>query len=207
MQNKLIIKWVYWPTLNQEIEEYRSVFSGTVLNAGCGNRKITLPRSTKIINMDIYPFPVVDVVGDLEKIPFKNKYFDGVVSVAVLEHCKKPWKIIFEISRVTKINGYFLCVVPFAQPIHKVPSDYYRFTFDGIKSLLEDNGFDIVNVKNTHSFFHIIGWYIEEIVVKLPALLQILLYPVAKFFYILTKYVKFNVGNMPCVITILAKKI
>lgn len=207
MKTILLTKWVYWPTLDEELSNHKFFLKGKILNAGCGTRKVTFPRVDKTIGMDIVGNENVDVIGNLEHTPFNNAEFDGILNIAVLEHCKKPWKAVQEMGRILKQKGKIICCVPFMQPIHKIPNDYFRFTPDGIVSLFKDNGFTIIKTEYTHSIFHIVGWYIEEFLKQQNILLQIILFPFAKLSYLITKYFShINIKTIPCVITILGKR-
>ncbi len=208
MKKILLNKWAYWPTINEELGEKALFLDGYVLNAGSGSRKVDLLNAKKVINFDISKNEQADIIGDLELIPFDDHCFDGILNVAVLEHCIHPWKVIAEFNRVLKHKGKLLLVVPFMQPIHLYPGDYYRFTPDGVKSLLLENGFEILHINYTHSIFHTMGWLFEDALKGRNLLLQLLLLPLAKLNYILSKYFpKINISTAPNVITIQAIKI
>lgn len=198
-------KWVYWPDLNEELKNNTFFLDGVVLNAGCGIRDIDLPKAKKVVNMDIEENHRTHVVGNLESIPFGDNYFDGIINIAVLEHCRRPWVVVSEFSRVLRKGGKLICAVPFLQPIHKYPGDYFRMTPDGIESLLADFNFEIKEIQYTHSFFHILGWLFEEIF-ESRKFLSLIVLPFALITFLLSKYLKFNKNSMPCVITVLAIK-
>ncbi len=200
------MKLVYWPDLNDEIKDFKQYLKGKVLNAGCGDRAIELPAATEVTNLDIRKTDLTSTVADLEEIPFGDEFFDSTLSIAVLEHCKRPWKGVAEINRTLKKDGTFLCCVPFFQPVHNVPSDYWRMTKTGLEQLLIDNGFSIEKSEYTHSFFHVVGWMVEEIMKKM-GVFGFILVPFFIVLYPLSKWLKNkNVASMPCAITILAKK-
>jgi SAM-dependent methyltransferase len=69
--------------------------------------------------------------------------FDGVLSLAVLEHVKDPWRCAQEIMRVLKPGGELICCVPFLQPVHGYPHHYYNMTEQGLRNLFR-SGVDIV---------------------------------------------------------------
>lgn len=71
-------------------------------------------------------------------------FADIVILEQVLEHVKNPWKAIENIKKIVKVNGYVLITIPFLLKIHGAPMDYWRWTVDGIKCLLEDVGFQII---------------------------------------------------------------
>lgn len=107
---------------------------GIVLNLGSGNTRL---ENKKAINLDIHPFPNVDVVADAHAIPFPDNYFDGLLCNAVLEHTKQPWIVAKEIERVLKIGGIACVQVPFLEGVHD-NEDYFRFTLKGLKSLFPE---------------------------------------------------------------------
>ena len=49
-------------------------------------------------------------VGDIYKLPFKDKSYDTVYSSHVLEHCEDPDKVLLETVRVAK-KVFMLCLM------------------------------------------------------------------------------------------------
>lgn len=88
-----------------------------------------------IVNLEIEPGKLVTVVGDGHDLPFGAEAFDAVISQAVLEHVKKPEKMIREMERVLRPGGYIYVEVPFLQPFHAYPDDYQRYTMQGLIKL------------------------------------------------------------------------
>jgi len=68
---------------------------------------------------------VVNCVG--ESLPFADKTFDMVTCTEVLEHVLYPEKVIAEIHRVVKNDGYVLISVPYRQK-HLSRHAKYEFT-------------------------------------------------------------------------------
>lgn len=205
-KDALPFSWVTWPTLEAELKPHEDFLFGTVLNAGCGSRKITFPRVEKMIGVDIFEAPTVDIVANLEQLPFPDSHFDGILNIAVLEHCRRPWKIVDEFSRVLKKGGRVICTVPFLQPIHYIPTDYFRFTAEGIQSLFEDRDFEIIKVETTHSVFHTVGWIGQEIA-QHTTFFGKLSKPLGYFNrWLSKKYSKVNVATLPNAITLLAQR-
>ena len=199
-------KWVHWPTLQEELSEHLSYLNGKILNAGGGHRAISIPQASEIVNMDICAMEGVDVVGDLESIPFSDQTFDGILNVAVLEHVRRPWVVVKEFHRVLKENGRLLCVVPFFQPIHYVPTDYFRYTPDGICSLLQDAGFKIEQCLPTHSLWHTLGWMGEDTAKRKGKLWSLATMPIAKIIWLLSKYGRHQCTTCPNALTVFAQK-
>ena len=128
---------------NVLLEKNKHYLKGIVLNAGAGKKHYVFGKKT--VNIDFVKFPGIDVVSNLEKIPFKNNYFDSVVCNFVFEHVKNPFLVCNELKRVLKPKGTILIAVPFMQRFHADPNDYWRFTDEGIKEMLGKN---FVIIKN-----------------------------------------------------------
>lgn len=153
--------------LEREISPYLKYINGKVLNAGSGNRKMSL--GDECINVDIIPEYQPDVLADLNDIlPFEDNSFDTVFSVACLEHVPRPWFTIKELYRVTKPNGYVILCIPFMQPFHAWPHDYTRFTSAGMESLLKEGKYSVIKVEANQevSFGYTLSWLITEYYAK-----------------------------------------
>jgi len=105
-----------------------------ILDVGSGPERI----GKEFINVDIFPFPEVDIVADASSLPFADNSIDGVVSESVLEHVRDPKKMADEMSRVLKIGGYLYVSVPFIHPFHASPNDFNRWTINGLEYLFKD---------------------------------------------------------------------
>lgn len=80
--------------------------------------------------------PGVDLVADGQAIPFPDNSYDFVICAETLEHDTAPWKTSQEIQRVVKVGGLVIVTVPgIGFPRHDFPSDYWRFTTDGLALL------------------------------------------------------------------------
>ena len=109
-------------------------------------------------------------VGDVTAIPYPDAHFGGYLSLGVIEHFTEgPEKAIREAHRVLKAGGIFLVAVPvcnifmrLSSPLRflksrpwlrkffKKPDDnhYWEqyFKRDALKSILEKNGFDVLEI-------------------------------------------------------------
>ena len=114
------------------------------LGSGVGNFDYYLSKNIKTINLDMdYSKPNLDVIADAHFLPFKDKSFDIIYSIAVLEHVKKPWVVAEEMARILRPGGYVVLEVPFLNVIHS-NHDYFRFTDRGIRSLFDDDKFEAI---------------------------------------------------------------
>jgi SAM-dependent methyltransferase len=113
------------------IEQYSH---GLLLDCGAGRRPVYFDN---VVNFEIVPYDTTDVLGVGEELPFRDASFDAVISIAVLEHVKDPFRCAREIIRVLKPGGQLLCSVPFLQPLHGYPHHYYNMTHQGLKNLFD----------------------------------------------------------------------
>ncbi|MGH7200656.1 MAG: class I SAM-dependent methyltransferase [Planctomycetaceae bacterium] len=105
-----------------------------IVDLGGGGRRIT----PDVLSIDAVPVPGVDVVGDVHHIPLGDNAVDCVVCTGTLEHVRDPRRAVAEMRRILKPGGIVHIDVPFIQGYHPDPTDYWRFTLDGLKLLCED---------------------------------------------------------------------
>jgi SAM-dependent methyltransferase len=93
---------------------------------------------------DIRPGPGVDRVEDLRSLSYADGELGTALCLDTLEHCEDPRQACRELHRVVRPGG--LCVISSVMlfPIHGYPNDYWRFTPEGFRVLLEP--FDAVDV-------------------------------------------------------------
>lgn len=98
----------------------------------------------KLTNINIGPFPNVDVVADAHCLPYADDSVDVIHSEAVLEHLHTPAIAVKEMFRVMKKNGKAYVCTPFLQPYHGYPHHYQGFTLTGHVHLFESVGFRVL---------------------------------------------------------------
>jgi uncharacterized protein YbaR (Trm112 family) len=114
------------------------------LDAGSGLRQTYYEN---VVNLEIVPYWSSDVIGSVEQIPFREETFDGVFSVAVMEHTPNFFRCAENLLRVLKPGGILFCAVPFLQPEHGYPNHFYNMTHEGLLNLFrqkvkfEESGF------------------------------------------------------------------
>lgn len=130
---------------------------GKVLDFGCGSK----PYENLFTSADSYLGCDLDVSGhdhrdsridcfyDGERLPFQNSTFDAVVSFETFEHIFNLSTILAEVRRVTKESGYLLISIPFAWEEHEIPYDFARYTSYGMRRLLEDRGYEVIDLQKT----------------------------------------------------------
>jgi SAM-dependent methyltransferase len=132
----------------REVIKYCAKYvKGKTLDFGAGTakyKKIIAPLTSEYVAFDMVAGPNIDVVGDILSSPFQDAEFETIICSQVLEHIQKPWLVAKEINRILKVDGICIVTVPFLIPYHADPSDFFRFTKQGLISIFEDSGFKII---------------------------------------------------------------
>lgn len=120
---------------------------GVILDVGGGRpgwRDTCWSQNLWRIRVDIDPTHRPDVLADALSLPFRISSVDAVVMREILEHIHSPVEAIAEAHRVLCHGGIFCGSVPFMFPVHADPSDYFRYTAEGLRHLLK--AFSLVKV-------------------------------------------------------------
>jgi len=107
-------------------------------------------------------------LGNLNEIGFSKDEFDIITMWDVIEHVIDPNKILIDVRKVLKSNGFLVIRVPNGDSLDfklfgkywaglDAPRHYYVFTEESLQRLLKSNGFIIVS-----SSYHI-GGYLNAI--------------------------------------------
>lgn len=166
---KLLSQGAIWsPNLDTELLGVQRIglLKGSVLNAGCGWRDISHLIEGKLINQDLAyeneQRTNVDIYSPLHQIPLENNSVDTILCIAVLEHVENPEEILPEFFRVLKPGGHLVASVPFLQPEHKIPTDFQRYTEDGLRRLMTHNGLKVVDLQPLFTVYHTLHWIVWE---------------------------------------------
>jgi SAM-dependent methyltransferase len=98
----------------------------------------------KLINLNIGPFPNVDIVADAHELPYRDQCIDNIYCEAVLEHLEDPTKAVGEMWRVIKPGGKVIAVTPFMQGFHGYPYHFQNFTVIGHALKFSKAGFRVI---------------------------------------------------------------
>jgi SAM-dependent methyltransferase len=126
---------------------------GRVLDAGSGRgswRGVICAGGAEYESIDLAPRggDRPTWMGDIMCMPqVPEGRYDAVVSHQVLEHLPRPWAALSEFHRVLRPGGRLIVSVPHLSRRHELPHDYFRFTQEGLASMLRDAGFDDVSVR------------------------------------------------------------
>ena len=113
-----------------------------ILDVGCGVKPyypFFAEIATTYVGVDAVDNPAAELGGLVERLPVDDASFDLVICTQVLEHCGDPARAVSELRRVTAPGGRVLASTHGIQVYHPSPTDYYRWTHDGLRLLFERN--------------------------------------------------------------------
>lgn len=162
-----------------EIRKLIEPTGGKILDIGCADgtfTKIILDHSKAnlVIGIDILPSSMSFakkrfsgnkklkfMVADAENLPFKKEEFDAVFCLDTIEHFFNPQKVMKEIKRTLKKDGYVVILVHTGSILFKIIWFFWENTrgwvwkgthvcdFSGrkLKNLIKDTGFEVLTEK------------------------------------------------------------
>jgi len=146
-----------WLALKIHNDFFRRIckqLNGTVVDLGCGTQPYKddiLNLACKYVSVDwsnSYHQSKPTLVSDLNvKVDLPDCFADSVITFSVIEHLHRPGRLIEEACRILKPNGRLYLQVPFQWGIHEAPYDYVRFTKFGLQKMLEDAGFNGIEIQ------------------------------------------------------------
>jgi ubiquinone/menaquinone biosynthesis C-methylase UbiE len=110
------------------------------LELGCGSKK----RYPGSIGIDVLDYPEVDLVGDIFEVlrSFPDSVVDEVHASHFIEHVSDIKLLMYELSRVVKVNGLVEFVAPhfsnpyfYSDPTHRSFFGLYTFCYIACSSL------------------------------------------------------------------------
>ena len=158
--------------LAARMAEWGGQITGRTLDIGCGTKPYQhFCRSSEYIGLELdseesRSASLADCFYDGRRIPFGDAEFDSVLSNQVLEHVFHPGEFLDEIRRVVKPGGMILLTVPFTWDEHEAPRDYARYTSYGLKFLLREHGFEVLEFVKTmcdvRAVFQLLNLYLNS---------------------------------------------
>lgn len=158
--------------LHQHISELILKLNGKLLDIGCGTKPYAnLCNVSEYIGLEIDDegnrnHSHADIFYDGKTIPSKNNSYDSILSNQVFEHVFTPNHFLKEINRVCKMGGLFLISVPFVWDEHEQPYDYARYSSFGLKYILSENGFEIIEYRKSNNGIEVIFQLINDYIFK-----------------------------------------
>jgi SAM-dependent methyltransferase len=140
--------------LHDGLASVNALLVGTVLDVGCGMKpykKLLGTHADRWIGLDFETTAsgrsAADIFGTALQLPFRDAEFDAVLATQVLEHVPQPGALVREAGRVLKPGGHLVLTAPQTNPLHEEPHDYYRYTCHGLRSLTEEAGLQVLEIR------------------------------------------------------------
>jgi ubiquinone/menaquinone biosynthesis C-methylase UbiE len=123
-----------------------------LLDYGCGNkpyRELFAGKFKRHVGVDIEGNPEAELVlGPEGQIPAAADSFDCVLSSQVLEHVPDPAGYLKESFRVLRPGGSLVLSTHGVWQYHPDPTDFWRWTHDGLLLQIRRAGFEISQVES-----------------------------------------------------------
>lgn len=134
----------------------RYVVAGSrVADYGCGTapyRGLLQDKASVYLSIDLASNPDSDVAIDhLGRVPLDDGCADVVLSTQVLEHVPSPASYLSECWRLLTPGGLLIVSTHGFWSYHPSPCDYWRWTQAGLEKVLDDNGFEVLEVQHVLS--------------------------------------------------------
>lgn len=113
-------------------------------------------------SFDLDPLAGPDIVASVTHMPFADSSVDVMVCTEVMEHVLDTHAMLSEIARVLNPGGHVILSVPLLWGVHD-SVDLYRWTADGLSTLLCHFGLDPVIVAPRGGIFTTIGAMFAEL--------------------------------------------
>ena len=145
--------YLHLADLRLALEGARAPAASCVLDYGCGGSPYrSLFPSAVYHGADLTGTPGVDFTfGSDTRLPVPDAEYDLVLSTQVLEHVRHPAAYLAECHRVLQPGGRLLLSTHGTFRDHDCPSDFHRWTADGLKDAVAAAGFAVTRIQKLTS--------------------------------------------------------
>lgn len=145
-------RWYHLRALRRAFEREAASWknAGLLVDLGCGDmpyRPIFAPKVRRYVGADLERNRLADLHFDAAgRVPLPEATADIVLSSQVLEHVRSPQDYLREAHRLLKPAGVLLLSTHGYWRYHPDPTDFWRWTRDGLVVEIERAGFEVVSV-------------------------------------------------------------
>jgi SAM-dependent methyltransferase len=108
-------------------------------------RSLVADNSATWDTLDLYQHAQLTYTAVSEyDFPIPESKYDIVLSGQVIEHVRKIWIWMKEVSRVCKVGGLVITINPVSWPYHEAPIDCWRAFPEGMRALYEDASLKVI---------------------------------------------------------------
>ncbi len=161
--------------LHKHIHKFALMCSNLkILDLGCGRK----PYLSYFVHPQLYigvdeNSQLADVIAVAENLPVRSSYFDVVLCTQVLEHVEETKKVLKEIRRVLEVNGRLVLSTHGFWIEEHEPTDYWRWTFQGLRKILGECGFSVIkhaSMEPIISLFQMMLLFIPQRTIFVPVI-------------------------------------
>ena len=128
------VRFVLEKALRVNLESIGLERGSRVLDFGCGTQpyRALLPTGCEYLAADLPDNPLSDLPIVDGRVDLPDESVDLVISTQVLEHVPDPAQYLGECHRVLRVGGRLLLSTHGVMFYHPSPTDYWRWTLDGL---------------------------------------------------------------------------
>lgn len=135
-------------------QEFRAAAPSVTVDLGCGAKPYQPIVPGHYIGLDLTTaHGAPDALAWAEATPLRDGCADVVLSTQQLEHVDDPDLVIAEAARLLRPGGKLLLSTHGVWPYHPDPFDRWRWTDDGLRTVVERNGLVVERVHHQGELF------------------------------------------------------
>jgi len=169
--------------LERIIETHLPARAGAVVvDFGCGDmpyRPLFVRHRARYVGVDLPENTSADLHASLDDIlPLADESVDVVLSTQVLEHVPDPHAYLKEALRILRPGGLVILSTHGYWMYHPHPSDFWRWTGPGLRKIIADAGFQLVECRGIMGLaatgVHLLQ---DGVLIRFPRLMRPLIAP------------------------------
>lgn len=146
------------------------------VDLACGDmpyRSLFEPIVKTYLGIDLPSNPLADFhfPAEVKRFPLKSESADLVICTQALEHIACPAWFLSEARRICKQTGLLFLSTHGLWVYHPCPGDYWRWTGEGLRKLLNEQGWEVIDIKGIMGLAAVALQFIQD-AIKLPPLLR-----------------------------------